>query len=87
MRDQVLVCTANDPNGWCHGTTTSHYDRTVTLDIYRIADGGKIEHHPASGKVWKYGKASDRMAALDAIQRVTDKIGLAVGSLKVYVGR
>lgn len=83
-RSQVLVCTSNRDGGWCHSTTTFHSEKKIVLDVYRIEEGGKIVHHPVSGKCWKYGKAKNQRDAIDKIRDVTDKIGLMVGSLVVY---
>lgn len=86
MRDRTLV-TAGD---WNHSSTDSHYDKTITLNIFRIMpvtyDGrgnvvpGEIVYHPVSGKVWKYRNYDDK----ELIQKKMDDIGLAVGSLKYY---
>lgn len=85
-RPRPLVCTA-DRGGWNHGTTVDHYNGTVTLNIFRVhedLDQVTFEYHPRNGMVWSFKNAQDPWGALDAIHRVTDKIGLSIGSLAPY---
>lgn len=76
---RMLVCTADRPDGWNHSTTNNHNAKTVTLSIFRIVDG-QFVYHPASGKQWKYRTLDE----CDLIHKVTDRIGLRVGSLAYY---
>jgi hypothetical protein len=82
----TLCSTGNYPDGCNHGAMIDHSAGTYTLQIFRCIPGSvKFEHHPTYGKCWKYknGKLS-ASETLTLIRRVCDKIGLRVGSLKVY---
>lgn len=87
VRTLTLVCTANHPGGWNFSTTNDHYNKTITINIYRFDKNGKYIAGPKDGKSWKYGKAKNRQVALESIRDCADKIGLAVGALKVYEGQ
>jgi hypothetical protein len=79
----VTLCSTDK---WCHSTMNDHSAGTIELHIYRPIPGSvKFEHHPTYGTKWKYrnGKLS-ASETLTLIRRVCDKIGLRVGSLKVY---
>lgn len=77
-----LVCTHDKPNGWYHSTEVSHYEKTVTLVIFRETVAGEFEYHERSGARWKYSTEAE----LDLIMRKTDQIGLQIGSLAEYSG-
>lgn len=87
MRKVQLVSTADRVNGWCHSTITDHYNKTITISVYRVEKDGKIAHHPISGKKWKYGNTKNVDRAIDTIHDLTDKIGLKIGSLAEYKDR
>lgn len=77
-RERTLVCTRNSEGGWNHSSMSGM--GVVDLYIYRFEDNGEMVKHPWYGKKWKYRTYEE----LQLIKHLLDKIGLMVGSLKVY---